>query len=214
MIKKIMMAALAVSALALNAPAASAGHQTVSCRFNALSQGTVTGQDTWEGAAQGYIVGNAGESVSIRCVVRVNGAVRASTSVGVGTTVATTADRVTFAATLTETTQLCAQYTTAHGSGETCFATTTTTIPPDEVWDAIDAVFELFFDTADPVFDEITKIEKEHIDPKLCPELAKLKGTYGGPPPVPVIVITEFGDIYIDGILFWDCPPYEPEPVA
>ena len=214
MFKKIMMTALAVSALALNAPAASAGHATVSCRFNAVSQATATGQDTWEGAAEGYIVGNTGEAVSIRCVVKVNGAVRAATSWGSGTTVATTADRVTYVRTLTEVTQLCAQYVTAHGPGETCFATTTTTIPPAEFWDAVDLVWETVFGALDPVFDEITEIEKTYIDPTACEELKKHAGTYGGPPPAPVIVITAEGDVYIDGDLFWDCPPYEPDPAS
>ena len=198
LLKKIMMAGLAVGALALNAPAASAGHATVNCRFNAVSQATATGQDTWEGAAEGYIVGNAGEAVSIRCVVKVNGAVRAATAWGSGTTAATTADRVTYVRTLTEVTQLCAQYTTAHGPGETCFATTTTQIPPQEVIDALDAVFDL-----------LTEVEKTVIDPVVCPVLQSLNGSYG---PIEIKPGTggTGGDVYINGELWWDCPTYEP----
>lgn len=141
--RRMVIAALAAGLVALNAPAVSANHATVNCRFDSQSQAAVTGQDTWEGFAQGYIIGNAGESVTIRCVVKVNGSNRAATAWGSGTTVATTADRVTYVRTLTEVVQLCAQYTTAHGAGETCFAVSTTQLPPQEVIDAVESVSDL-----------------------------------------------------------------------
>ena len=213
--KKLLTAVVAVGAVALYAPVASASHATVNCRFNAVSQATATGQDTWEGHAQGYIVGNTGEPVSIRCVVKVNGTVRAATAWGSGNTVATTQDRVTYVRTLTQVTQLCAQYTTSHGAGETCFATTTTQVPPQEVYDALDAVIteiDNALGQLDPVFDIIHDIEVTYVDPVACPALAARAGTYGGPPPLPVITITANGDILVDGELWWDCPGYEPVP--
>lgn len=201
------MAGLAVVALALNAPAASANHATINCRFNAVTQAAATGQDTWEGVAEGYIVGNPDETVNIRCVVRVNGSVRAATDYGSGQAVATTSGRVTFTRTLTEVTQLCAQYSiTRNGqpveSGEVCFGTTTTQIPPQEVIDALQ-----------PVFDKLTEIEVTYVDPNLCPLLKPLIGRDIGPLSIRGgkndSTGTPGADIYVNNALFWDCPGYE-----
>ena len=43
----------------------------------------------------------------------------------------------------------------------------------------------------------------EVIDPKVCPVLAATHGTYG-----PVFV-NEQGDVYVDGVPYFDCPPYD-----
>ena len=140
---RTIVAGLVVGLLATYAPVATAGHAIVGCRMNSLSQATATGQDTWEGVAEGYVIGNTGEAVSVRCVVRVNGAVRAATNWGNGTTAATTADRVTYIRTLTEVAQLCAQYVTGHGPGETCFDVSTTAVPPPEVYDVLVGALDL-----------------------------------------------------------------------
>lgn len=141
MLKKIVIALLAAGAVASNAPAASASHQSVGCRYVAVSNPTVTGVDTWEGVAIGYIVGDPGEPVSIRCVVRVGGSVRAATDWGTGVAgVTVTSGRVTYTKSSSAVAQICAQYTTSHGGGETCFAAAGTEIPPQQVADAVDAV--------------------------------------------------------------------------
>ena len=222
MFKKIMMAGLAVSALAINAPAASANHLQVNCRFNAVTQATATGQDTWEGAAEGYIVGDAGESVAVRCIVRVNGAIRAQTDWGTGSTFATTAGRVTYTRTLTEVTQLCAQYTSSHGGTQTaphevCFGTTTTQIPPQEVYDlVIDPLFDILIGIEEEI-NNITQPYEEEIDRQFCDELAALNDVVNGPvvdvrPGTADANGNRGGDVYINNILFWDCPGYEPPP--
>ena len=185
-----MMAGLAAGALALNAPVASAGHEQVLCRFNAVSQATATGQDTWEGVAEGIVVGNPTEAVSIRCVVRVSGVIAAATVPGSGTGVATTADRVTYARTLTQVTQLCAQYTSSHGASETCFATTTTQVPPQEVIDALYPVDVAICS----VLDDHNGFDNGVI--RIQPGTADQNGNTGG-------------DVYVNGALFWDCPGYE-----
>ena len=225
MLKKIMMAGLAVSALTINAPAASADHHQFNCRFNALTQATATGQDTWEGVAQGYVIGNSGEAVSIRCVVKVNGVQRAATDWGSGTTYATTQGRVTYTRTLTEVTQLCAEWTLSGTPGSHCFSTTTTQIPPQEVYDlVIDPVFDilialeeqLWTQYLDPLYQNHVRPIERLIDQQLCDELAAANGTYG---PIEIKEGTadpatgaKGGDVYVDGELFWDCPGYEPTP--
>lgn len=127
-VKRITMLAVAVAATALAPAPASAGHAATRCRFAAVSQATVTGPSTYEGWATGYVLGNPGESVGVRCVVKVNTAVVAATFWSTGTTAATTDGRVTFTFSPGSTVRLCAQYTTAHGPGEECFDTSFATV--------------------------------------------------------------------------------------
>lgn len=217
MFKKLTIVAMAAGALGITAPVASAAHEQVSCRFNAVTQATATGQDTWEGVAEGYVIGNAGENVSVRCVVRVNGTVRAATDWGTGVTAATTQGRVTYTRTLTEVTQLCAQYTAAsHGTGvrEICFTTTTQQIPPQEVYDlVIDPLFDILIDIAEQIDSAIHDVELI-VDQQICDDLTALNGSYG---PVEIKPGTadpntnaRGGDVWVNGELFWDCPGYEP----
>ena len=135
MFKHLCVAMVAVCSMALGMPAASAGHQTVHCRFTALSSSADLNE--YVGAAAGYIIGNPGETVTIQCVVRVDSIIEDSTPQGVGSTAATTAGDVSFTRRLDQVVQLCARYTTPHGPGETCFATTTTQFPPQEVIDLL-----------------------------------------------------------------------------
>ena len=186
MIKNLMIASLAAGALALNAPAAFAEHAVFDCGFDTVAQETATGgQDTFTGAAYGYVVSpTPGESVSIRCYVSVDGAEVASTPTGSGTQAATTAGQVTYTATDTQDVDLCAEWTAGSESGSTCFETTTTQIPPQEVIDLIVL---------------LTSIP----DPLICPVFAGLT------PGVPGVVdIDAEGDIALAGGDFWDCPPY------
>ena len=198
MIKKILVASLAVGALALGAPAAHAEHAQFDCGFDTIAQETATGgQDTFTGAAYGFIVSpTPGEQVSIQCWVRVDGARVDETPTGTGTNVATTADQVTYTATDTQDVDLCADWSAGSESGTTCFETTTTQIPPQEVIDLINSVFDL-----------ITQIEIEVVDPVLCPLLIQLDGVV---PDVPgVVEINGQGDVFLAAEPFWDCPPYD-----
>jgi hypothetical protein len=120
--RRIVSAGAVVAAVALTAPGAAAGHVNATCRVTSLSSSVATGRSTYEGVAEGAVAGTPNESVSIRCVVKVNGAVRVATDRGSGSGVATTAGRVTFTASLTDVMQLCAQYTSAHGASERCFS--------------------------------------------------------------------------------------------
>lgn len=191
MVKKLLTAGLVAGALALNAPVASASHEQVTCRFNSVSQATVTGQDTWEGVAEGIVVGGA-EAVAIRCIVRVGTSIRAATDWGTGTGVATTAGRVTYTRTLSEVTQLCAQYTTAsEGAKEVCFGTTTLQVPPQEVIDALEPVDDAFCDAA------------------IGPGKAISAPTFDVRPGSPDRGGNPSYDLYVNGGIFYDCPGYE-----
>ena len=188
MFKKIMMTALAVSAIALNAPAAQALAVQGRCNFDTLAQETATGgQDTFTGAAEGFAVSDqAGANISVICEVRVNGSPVASTPTLTSGQVSTTAGPVTYTAADTDNVELCAVWTGTE-SDEFCSETTTTQIPPQEVIDLINEILAL------------TGL----IDPILCPILIGLA------PGIPGVVdITATGDVYILGIWFWDCPPY------
>ena len=180
-----LLTALAVAGAI--APPASAGHAAVNCKFVAVSYPLVTGQDTWEGIADGYLVANPGENASLRCVIKVNGAVRAATARSSGISTVTTGDRVTYVRTSTESVQVCAQYTTGHGSAESCRTAETVQAPPPEVVDFGNAVSE-----AADVF--------------ACAMAARLAGAYGP------AEIKPDGDTYVNGTLVWDCAPYARDP--
>ena len=129
MTKHVAALAAVVAALAASAPPASAGHMTARCSLVAYHDPTLLGEWTWYGVAAGSVAGNSGEAVAGRCVIRVSGGVRGARSVtpwNGGTTVAASAGEVTWFASPTETMTLCAQYTSAHGGGETCYPVTVT----------------------------------------------------------------------------------------
>lgn len=49
-------------------------------------------------------------------------------------------------------------------------------------------------------------VHVEYLDPATCDLLKLLPGGYGP------VVINSHGDVYVDGKLFWDCPPYVSAP--
>jgi hypothetical protein len=195
--KKIMVAALAVGALALNAPVAMADDPVYDCGFDSNQQETVTGQN-YEGVIYGYIAHGDG---TLRCYITVNGGdVGADVEVqapGAG------AERISFAANDTDAVNICWEVTTSHGTETGCAESTHTQIPPQAVIDLLILIAETVDGALVPVFDLLTDIEKTYIDPNVCPALAAAAGTYGP------ITINSQGDVFIDGEPFWDCPPYD-----
>ena len=138
------------------------------CGFNTVAQEDATGgQDTFTGAAYGYVVSTG--AVSIRCFVEVDGSEVASTGTGTGTGTATTAGPVTYTASDTQTVELCAEWTGVT-SGRECFETTTTQIPPQVLIDLINDLLDLVFTTLDPVFQLIADNTKE-VDVLVCTAL-------------------------------------------
>ncbi|HVF06745.1 MAG TPA: hypothetical protein VNA20_18055 [Frankiaceae bacterium] len=186
--KKLAMASLALSALALNAPAAQADQPTHDCRLRSVQQDTVTGQ-THQGALAGVITHADTSNVSIRCRVTVNGVTVAATPVGTGPGVATTESDVSFAAGDTDVVRVCADFTSAHGSGTVCVLVGITEVPPQVVWDTLDAALGELWPLIDPV---------------VCEVLKQITGNHPGG-----VVVNDQGDVYVNGELVWDCPPYE-----
>lgn len=202
MIKKIMVASLAVGALALGAPVAHAQHAQFDCGFDTIAQETATGgQDTFTGVAYGYVVaGAAGNAVTIACEVRVDGTTVDSTDPGSGTTVATSQGQVTYTASDTQDVDLCVVwYTQSSGfGGPICGETTTTQIPPQEVIDLLNSVFDLVADMT------------AGLDPIVCGALQAL----GAPSVINVFAPTlrmdaDDCDLYVDGERFLDFIPYD-----
>lgn len=117
--RKLLLAALVVTALALNAPAASASHEVADCEV----QGTpvATGPSTYAANVSGTVVGNPSEAVSIECQIRVNGVTQAATATGHGTGTASTSGTLAFTSVPNDVVEVCAVYTTAtHGASTSC----------------------------------------------------------------------------------------------
>lgn len=76
---------------------------------------------------------------------------------------------------------------------ESCVPVTTTRIPPREVVDAIDGAVGAL----DPLVAQTAVL-----DPVLCPLFPRGSVLPGG------FEVTDEGDVYVLGSLFWDCPPY------
>jgi len=189
--KKAMVALVAGGCLALNAPVAQAEHATLDCNPKTFYRVIgVTGPDVYTAFVHGYILSSTpGEFVSIRCYVRVDGSEVASTPRGSGVNQATTAGQVTFTASDTQDIDLCAEWTAGSESGEVCWETTSTHIPPREVYDVI------------------SQIMMDVIDPIVCPLLITVGEIVLDVPGV--VEINSEGDVFLLGEPFWDCPPYE-----
>jgi hypothetical protein len=128
MLKKLLTAGLVVTAFALNAPAVSAGHETVECEV--VGTPVATSQSGFTANVAGTVVGQPTEAVSIECEFRVNGVTQAVTPTGSGTGTATTSGTLSFTAGPTDVVDLCAAYVTAsHGPGMVCTTVTFTSGP-------------------------------------------------------------------------------------
>jgi hypothetical protein len=215
MLKKIILAATSVAMLAVSAPISHAAPTAVvrdGCGFDTIAQETATGgQDTFTGAAYGYAVFDETSTHTLRCYVTVDGSEVASTPTGSGSVVVTTQGTVTYTTSSTDV-DLC---TEIDGVTISCGDATLTEFPPqaviDQVFDILLQVATIIDDTLAPVYDAINgvlaqldPIERDVVDPIVCPLLASLSGLS-----IPGVVdITSAGDTSILGEGVWDCPPY------
>ncbi|HVF04825.1 MAG TPA: hypothetical protein VNA20_08300 [Frankiaceae bacterium] len=188
MLKNLAVSTVAVAALALGTPAATADAPVYDCRLRSVQQDDVTGS-AFQGVLTGVIAHADTSTVSIRCRITVNGVTRAQTPVGSGTTVAATHADISFAAGDTDAVQVCADYSSGHGSGTTCVTVGIIQVPLQEVYDAVDDVYGWL-------------IWGEGLT--LCSVLQDLAGNYAG-----VLVINSQGDVYLNGEPQYDCPPYD-----
>ena len=199
MFKKILISSLALGTLALGAPAAQADDPQFACNFRAVQQQDATGQN-FEGAAFGYVAHPGDGTATIRCFIAVNDSEVTSTPESTPTPagVSATAGRLTYFAGETDVVTFHAEVCTSHGCFVHDYETVRQQIPPQEVIDLLISVI----DTIDAI---LIGIEKDVIDPIVCPILIGLEGDYA---PLP-IVINDQGDVFIAGEAFWDCPPYD-----
>jgi hypothetical protein len=193
MLKNLLLATTAASALALGAPVAHADAVRTQCSFDAINAPAVQPDDpgtyTYTGVLYGFAVFDDQGSHTLRCYITVDGAEVASTATGAGTTF------VGVAAPL--------QYTESDGSDvktcteidgvASCEGPTTIYLPPGEYPQLGEIVLGLLDD-----------LVIGDVDPTVCPILASLSPGIPG-----VVEITPEGDTTIDGFgPFWDCPPY------
>jgi hypothetical protein len=222
--KAAVVAALLASGLALPAAHAAppAGNTyTGGCYFDADSQATVTQPDTFVGVlgVRAVIQSNGApdNGSSAECSLQVNG--NEVDHLGpIAGPVAVGAKQTTFVAHAGDVTSLC---TTIHWSDNssttTCGNSIDLQIPPQAVLDLLDTIFVTIDgvlvtidNLLNPVFDALNNFEKDNIDPRVCPVLAGLAGTYPGG-----IVISSEGDVSIPdpaglGLTkIWDCPVYD-----
>lgn len=219
--KKILAAALAVGALALNAPIAHADGDNYKggCGFGSINDttpdGSLGGQNQWTGDVYAAVVSTnpPGGTISVDCVLYVNGVSQGSvlsTIPAPGASAGT--GEITFTAADTDVVQLCDQVTiNGVAQPEDCGTATTTPIVPPVVIEVLDAVFaqiDAVLAQLDGVFDIVNQFEIDNVDPKLCPVLAGAAGSYAGG----LVTINDQGDVFVLGTTdldkFWDCPPY------
>jgi hypothetical protein len=210
MLKKLMLAGVAVGMMALNAPIAHAAVVRSGCGFDSVSQVTVTGETTFTGGAYGYAVFDDSNTHTLRCYITVDGSEVSggSTPTDTGATFLHVQGEVSYSAAEGASVEEC---TEIDGSTVSCSTADETQVPPQEVLDAIDTVFAVLLTVAEtvdgvlaPVYAALDSAEINYLDPIICQVLrAAAPGIPG------VIDITPEGDTTI-AVLgpFWDCPPY------
>ena len=148
-------------------------------------QGQMTGEIDVEAIVYSDVPEENPMSATFTCYIKVNGASQPGAVVTAsGTVVVVGGGVITYTSnSVTDFVELCQDVSYSNGaSSSECFEAETFEIPPPIVW--------------------------EIVDPLVCPIIGMAAGTYGGPPPVPVIFINSQGDVWIDGEGFFDCPPY------
>jgi hypothetical protein len=185
----LLLAGLAAAVLPLTAAPAVADHVDAQCRFETVKQATITGTRS-AGVAYGFVVAR-GDTPAIRCAVFVDGVEMSSTPYGPAThDVAATAGSVSYESDPAQYVQLCPVVTTvAHGERTYCPYPRVPQLPPQEIVDLVNGVFETY---------------SEDVEPYLCNALADLAPGY------PPVGIRPDGDLYVNGEFVYDCPPWEP----
>lgn len=185
MLRTALTAAVAAATTAFAAPAATAAHATTACVVVAADDPNVP----WR-RFDGYLAGfaTADSPVSVTCRVTRNGVTVAATPPGAGPNAAATYGAVSIPAGPDDAIEVCADVADASGSTTRCGAARE--VPPQVLYDTIDAAYEWFWSSAD-LMD--------------CELLKALAGNYGDG----VLVINSQGDVYLNGEPQNDCPPYD-----
>lgn len=109
------------------------------CRLLNASQDDLTGPYVFEGIVVGWVADSTNAAGTVRCDVRVNGVVAASSAEGSGQGVIATASRITYAASDTDSVMLCVTVRWMHGDVfQDCQPTILIHAFPQELADVID----------------------------------------------------------------------------
>jgi hypothetical protein len=184
MLKRIILATTTVAMLGMMAPVAHAAIVEAKCyRFVAVDS------EERHGFTAGYALFDDSATHSLRCEVRLNGVVQASSIEATGEGFITTEGTVDYFAEAGAFEEICVVIDNRDYS---CESTAPGQSLPQEVTDAIDRIFVI-----------IAGLERT-ADTLICPVLGTLSPGIAG-----VIDITPEGDATIIGFgPFWDCPPY------
>ena len=204
-----LVAAATASAFAVSGGAGAASTDQIhgGCFFDTNSQATAT-NGSYVGVIGDHSVTTTGATppapigATVTCTITVNGAGVVTKSYGdVGGVAGVQAgsDQISFTAADNDLVALCETVNYADGTstGPDCSPSTSLQIPPQQVIDALDTVFNTLDDA-----------QKTITDPIICPALASHAGSYGP------ITIDSTGDVTGPDPLdlglnpYFDCPPY------
>ena len=191
--RRILVAGLVASALALGAPGAHAGSDSRfegGCSFTSVADPGLRPQQVGEIDIATLVYSPTPGSnpvwATVTCYIAVNGVPQEGTLVaGSGAVVVTGGGVVRYDAAANDVVTLCTEIDFT-GPGDTTPTVTGCPIFHDPDWPP-----PFFWDTLWGI-----------VDPVVCPVIAAAQGTYGP------VDIDEQGDIYIVGELFYNCPPY------
>lgn len=197
----LLAAALSLSPLVVPAAAHAAAHDLILGGCGWESAPRTGGATTWEGVMYDHSVTTDSTGVptgaTVTCWIAVNGVEAPGTRFSYsGFAVQAGVDRFSFTAEDFDPIQLCQQVTYADGSSgkyDGCDGALIFYFPPRNVTDILDIIDG-----------DIDNAYVSVIDPLVCPELARLAGTYGP------VTITPDGDVEVpDPLGLWDGPMYD-----
>lgn len=196
--RKILLTAVVLAAVASTAPAASAVPPYTNlggCGYSTASQGVVANRDSWRTgvlyeASVTTTAAGLPAHAQVTCELRVDGALVASGSWG-GWAAHAGGKVVAFDAADDQIVTLCEGIVYDHGAASTyqCFADAGVGFPPQELTDSVDAVLAPAYATA-------------------CPPLAANAGDHGP------LHIDPDGDLTVNDPVGFvlDCPPFRSDP--
>ena len=217
--KKVLLGSVATAVMVMGLPMTSASADPGDAIHGGCSFNTDSNQTATQGQNEGVIDATAilltsantpDAGASVHCKIQVNGVDAPGTQLDVS---ANAAGIVQGQAQISFDDQdgalpsaLCEKDDWSDGdtTGWVCQGSITIQIPPQEVIDLLNSVFDIL----DGVFNTLNQFEIDNVDPVVCPVLKSLAGTYGP------ITIAADGDVIIPDPLdlglnpFWDCPPY------
>jgi len=173
------------------------------CSIDAVNdtspEGTLGGQNVWNGEVDVAVVPTTGGTISASCWIKVNGGPESKVlDANTSGSVAIGAGRATFVATETDVVDLCARVTTNQtGTSEVCVPLTVTKVCPDQVC------------ATGGLLDQTTPVTHSLVCPLLV-ALASVANSSVNSSALSIDPAT--GDTYVgspgSAVLFWDCPPF------